>query len=152
LPVITRSAACGRDRPLPLPPRPTRRRNARGLPCPCPPLTAAFARWLIALLVAGLAFLTWRLANVVLLGFGGVLVAVLLRHLAQLLSRWTPLPVGASLAVVILGLVLLAVLFVRSVGPQVAAQFEQLWQALPQVRLLIDDVGSKHVRDDALAP
>ena len=87
---------------------------------------------LVALLVAGLAFLAWRIANVLLLGFGGVLVAVLLRHLAKILSRWTRLPVGASLAVVVLGLVLLTVLFVSSAGPAVAVQFEQLWQALPQ--------------------
>ena len=87
---------------------------------------------LVALLVAGLAFLAWRIANVLLLGFGGVLVAVLLRHLAKILNRWTRLPVGASLAVVVLGLVLLAVLFVSSAGPAVAVQFEQLWQALPQ--------------------
>lgn len=99
------------------------------------PLSAADGRLrplLIALLVAGLVLLAWRLANILLLGFGGVLVAVLLRHLAKILSRWTPLPVGISLAIVVLGLVLLAVLFVLSVGPQVATQFEQLWQTLPQ--------------------
>jgi predicted PurR-regulated permease PerM len=87
---------------------------------------------LAALLVAGLALLAWRLADVLLLGFGGVLVAVLLRHLAKGLGRWTRLPAGAALAVVVLGLALTAVFFVASVGPQVAAQFEQLWQALPQ--------------------
>jgi predicted PurR-regulated permease PerM len=87
---------------------------------------------LVALLVAGLALLAWRLANVLLLGFGGVLVAVLLRHLAKILSGWAPLPVGASLAIVVLGLALLAGLFITSAGPQVAAQFEQLWQVLPR--------------------
>ena len=87
---------------------------------------------LVALLVAGLALLAWRLADVLLLGFGGVLVAVLLRHLAKGLSRWTRLPVGAALAAVVLGLALMAVLFITSVGPRVAEQFEQLWQALPQ--------------------
>src|SRR3712207_3281768 len=99
------------------------------------PLSAGDGRLrplLVALLVAGLALLAWRLADVLLLGFGGVLVAVLLRHLAEILSRWTRLPAGAALAVVVLGLVLLAGLFVTSAGPQVAAQFEQLWQALPQ--------------------
>ncbi len=87
---------------------------------------------LVALLVACFALLAWRLADVLLLGFGGVLVAVLLRHLARILSRWTRLPVGVCLAVVVLGLVLLGALFVTSVGPQVAVQFEQLWLSLPQ--------------------
>ncbi|WP_309139705.1 AI-2E family transporter [Siccirubricoccus sp. G192] len=67
-----------------------------------------------------------------LLDFGGVLVAVLLRHLTQGLARLTGLPTGASLAAVALGLAALAAAFVLSIGPQVAAQFEQLWQALPQ--------------------
>ena len=87
---------------------------------------------LVALLVAGLILLAWRLADVLLLGFGGVLVAVLLRHLAKGLGRRTRLPVGAALAAVVLGLALMAVFFVASVGPQVAEQFEQLWLALPQ--------------------
>jgi predicted PurR-regulated permease PerM len=86
---------------------------------------------LVTLLVVCLTFLAWQLADVLLLGFGGVLVAVLLRHLARILSHWTPLSVGASLVFVVLGLILLGVLFVASVGPQVAIQFEQLWQALP---------------------
>jgi predicted PurR-regulated permease PerM len=87
---------------------------------------------LIAFLVACLALLAWRLADVLLLGFGGVLVAVLLRHLAGIPSHWLRLPIGASLAAVVLGLVLLGALFVTSVGPQVAVQFEQLWQSLPE--------------------
>jgi predicted PurR-regulated permease PerM len=95
-------------------------RAAMGEASRAPPPAAAHDRLrplLVALLVAGLAVLAWRLADVLLLGFGGALVAVLLRHLARLLSRWTHLPVGAALAVVVLGLVLLAVLFVASVGP-----------------------------------
>lgn len=99
------------------------------------PLTAGDGRLhplLVALLVTGLALLAWRLVNVLLVAFGGVLVAVLLRHLAAKLSRWARLPVGAALAAVVLAIVLLGVLFVLSVGPQVAVQFEQLWRALPR--------------------
>jgi predicted PurR-regulated permease PerM len=87
---------------------------------------------LMALVVAGLVLLAWRLVDVLLLCFGGVLIAVLLRHLAQGLARLTGMPTGASLAAVALGLVALAAAFVLSVGPQVAAQFEQLWQTLPR--------------------
>ncbi|MBV1796816.1 AI-2E family transporter [Siccirubricoccus sp. G192] len=87
---------------------------------------------LLALVIVGLVLLAWRLSDVLLLGFGGVLVAVLLRNLARGLARLTGLRTGAALAAVALGLVALAALFVVSVGPQVATQFEQLWQALPQ--------------------
>jgi predicted PurR-regulated permease PerM len=99
---------------------------------PPPAGDVRFRPLLVTFLVGCLTFLAWRLSDVLLLGFGGVLVAVLLRHLASILSRWTRLPVGASLAVVVLGLVLLGALFVTSVGPQVAVQFEQLWLSLPQ--------------------
>ncbi len=99
---------------------------------------------LITFLVACLTLVAWQLADVLLLGFGGVLVAVLLRHLAGVVSRWTHLPAGASLAVVVVGLALLTVLFVTSVGPQVAAQFEQLWQALPQALQRFRDVVTRY--------
>lgn len=87
---------------------------------------------LIALLVAGLVLLAWRLSDVLLLGFGGVLVAVLLRQVARGLARWTGLPTGAALTAVAVGFAALVALFAASVGPQVAAQFEQLWQTLPR--------------------
>jgi predicted PurR-regulated permease PerM len=99
---------------------------------------------LLALLVMGLVILAWRLSDLVLLAFGGVLVAILLRHLAGLLSRWIPLPVGASLAIVVLGLVLLAGAFIVSVGPQVASQFDQLWQSLPQAAASVRQYLSKY--------
>ncbi len=99
---------------------------------------------LITLLVTGLVLLAWRIASVLLLAFGGVLAAVLLRHLALLLSRWTRLPVGASLAAVVIGLVLLGVLFSLSVGSEVAAQFGQLWDALPQALQRVQDFIAQH--------
>jgi predicted PurR-regulated permease PerM len=87
---------------------------------------------LIPLLVAGLVLLAWQLADVLLLGFGGVLVAVLLRSLAKALSRRTPLPVGAALALVVVGLVLAGTLLITLLGPEIAVQFELLWRSLPE--------------------
>jgi predicted PurR-regulated permease PerM len=107
-------------------------------------LTGGGRSILVALFVTGLALVVWRLSDLVLLAFGGVLVAVLLRHLAVLLSRWMPLPVGASLAVVVLGLALLTGAFVISVGPRVASQFDQLWQSLPQAVTSVRQYASRY--------
>ncbi|WP_191059542.1 AI-2E family transporter, partial [Geminicoccus harenae] len=84
------------------------------------------------LFVAIMVFLAWTLSNVVLLAFGSVLVAVLLRHLARILSYWLPLPIGVSLTLVVLGLALLASLFAVSAGARVAEQFDLLWESLPR--------------------
>ncbi|MCW8087843.1 AI-2E family transporter [Sabulicella glaciei] len=86
---------------------------------------------LVVLLAAILIFVAWQLSNVLLLGFGGVLVAVLLRNLAVGLSRWTRLPAGAALAVVVIASIGLGVAFAVSVGPRVAEQFGELWRTLP---------------------
>ncbi|CAN5748224.1 AI-2E family transporter [soil metagenome] len=59
----------------------------------------------LAVVVVAVALLLWRLANVVLYGFAGILVAVLLRSGADLVHRLTRLPVGWSLALVVLVLV-----------------------------------------------
>ncbi len=87
---------------------------------------------LLVLFVAIMVFLAWTLSNVVLLAFGSVLVAVLLRHLARILSYWLPLPIGVSLTLVVLGLALLASLFAVSAGARVAEQFDLLWESLPR--------------------
>lgn len=78
-----------------------------------------------------LALAAWQLAYILLLGFLGLLVAILLRQPAEALARRTPLPVGAALAVVILGVAALAAAFVVSIGPRILAQLGQLWTQLP---------------------
>ena len=49
-------------------------------------------RVLIVIGLGALALLAWKLSDVVLLTFGAVLVAVVLRAFADVLTRWTPLP------------------------------------------------------------
>ena len=58
----------------------------------------------LAVGVIALTLLLWRLSEVLLLGFAGILIAVLLRSGADFIHRTTRLPVGLSLALV--GLVL----------------------------------------------
>lgn len=99
---------------------------------------------LSALALAGLVLLVWRLSDVLLLGFGGVLVAVLLRHLATALARVARLPAGVALLAVVLAIAGLAAAFLLSVGPQVAAQFEELWRTLPTALAAFRDVIGRY--------
>lgn len=82
----------------------------------------ALAASFIAMVVLALAL--WQLAFILLLGFFGLLLAILLRQPAQIVASHTRLPVGLALALVTVGFVALAVGFVVSAGPQVLAQLE----------------------------
>ena len=86
--------------------------------------------WLTGLLVLALALAAWQLAYVLLLSFGGVLIAVLLRHVAMAVCRLLPLPPGAGVGIVALGLVVLLVAFTVVVGPRIAEQVGQLGASL----------------------
>ncbi len=86
---------------------------------------------LTALFVLVLLLLAWQLSHLLLLTFGGLLVAVFLRHSAERLARWTGLPVGAALAMVILMLIASVAALIAWIGPQTARQFELLWGSLP---------------------
>jgi len=53
----------------------------------------SFARHLLlAVLAVFGALAAWRLSDVLILAFGAALLALLLRNLARLVSRWTPIP------------------------------------------------------------
>lgn len=84
------------------------------------------------LLVVALALAAWQLSFVLLLGFGGLLLAVLLRRAAVIVARHTPLPTGAALAVVILGLAGVAALFGLLIGTRIMTQVEELLRSLPE--------------------
>jgi predicted PurR-regulated permease PerM len=81
--------------------------------------------------VAVLLLLVWYAADVLLLIFGGVLLAVLLRGAADLLSHYTRISPGWSLALVMLALVVLLGLGGWLVAGEAAAQFDQLAETLP---------------------
>jgi predicted PurR-regulated permease PerM len=87
---------------------------------------------LIAAIVVGLVYLGWKLADVALLGFGGVVFATVLHALASVFirrfkwsQRWSLVFVLVVLALVFSGL---AWIF----GAQLAAQAEQLRVQLPK--------------------
>src|SRR3954471_9377677 len=64
-------------------------------------------RVLIVLALAALAYLVWQLSEVLLLVFGAVVVAVVLRSCADLIARRTPIPRRWSLMVAGLAILLL---------------------------------------------
>lgn len=90
-----------------------------------------------ALVAAGL--LVWSLAQVLLLVFGAVLVAVLLDAMAAVLCRRTPLGRGVSLALA--GLLVLAVLagFLVLFGAQLQAQLAELAGRLPELAAMLEN-------------
>lgn len=95
----------------------------------------------VTLLIILLALLAWQLSFVLLLAFAGILLAVLLRHLALILSRHTPVSTSAGVLVVSLATALLLVLGIVFLGPQLFGQVDQVIRSLPaaldQVEVLL---------------
>jgi predicted PurR-regulated permease PerM len=129
------------------------------MPSDSPSDGAFLRRVLIVASVVVLALLAWHLVDVLLLVFGAVLAAVLLRALADPIARATPLPdalavVAATVAIVgIIGLA--AWLF----GAEVRAQVAELAERLPQAwrslegRLGVTDLDERLIsRAEDMAP
>lgn len=94
---------------------------------------AAFARRV--LIVIGLVVLTlflWRIVDALLLAFGAVLVAVLLRGGAAPLARWTKLPEGLAIPLVALAVALGLGIVVWIAGAEVRAQVADLSERVPR--------------------
>jgi predicted PurR-regulated permease PerM len=92
-----------------------------------------FARLLlVALIIVTIALLAWQIVDVLLLVFGAILLAVMLRRSADWLAERTPLPEGWALAAVVLGSVVVLGLCGWMFGAQVSGQFDQLVKVVPQ--------------------
>jgi predicted PurR-regulated permease PerM len=108
---------------------------------PDPPVTqrwsssfsdAAFVRRvLIVLALCALAALAWRLSNVLLLAFGAVVVAVILRALADVIAEYVPATKKWSLALAVLLIVAALGLTLFFFGRQVRAQLGELARIFP---------------------
>jgi predicted PurR-regulated permease PerM len=102
------------------------------------------ALWSTAkLLVLGVAIgtgalLVWHLALVLLLLFGSVLVAILLRSIAGPVARHTPIPDRAAVALAALLILALLVGFVVLLGAQIWAQETALLERLPDLVQAVD--------------
>jgi predicted PurR-regulated permease PerM len=99
--------------------------------------TLSFARRVLVatLVVTGVLLLLlfiWYSADLLLLIFAGVLIAILLRTLTEFVQKKTGLSHGLSLAIVSLGLVILIALTAWLVMDRIGDQMAQLRTLLPQ--------------------
>lgn len=85
----------------------------------------------VTLLIVLLALAAWHLSFVLLLAFLAVLIAVLLRHLALVVSRHTPLSDTAGVIVAALGLTVLIALGILFMGPRIFGQVGSVIDQLP---------------------
>lgn len=96
-------------------------------------------RVLFIFVVAGLALLVWSLARVMLVVFAGLLLSVLLRHLADRTTKY--LPVGRGVALGLVGL--LIILFLVGAGwlfgAQLVQQFQGLFENIPAALGQLDE-------------
>jgi predicted PurR-regulated permease PerM len=96
----------------------------------------------ISLAVLLLLLALGYLAEILLLVFAAVLLAVVLRSATDLLTAYARIPQGISLALVLLGFLVLLVLGVWRVGPVIAEGIYELVQVIPrsveQVRAIIE--------------
>ena len=89
------------------------------------------ARVVVAAAIVALALALWRASDVLLMAFGGVLLAVLLDAIAGLLGRHTPLGRRLALPVAVLAILAALGLLAWSVGGTLATQFNELLRQLP---------------------
>jgi predicted PurR-regulated permease PerM len=87
---------------------------------------------LIAVSIVAMAFLLWKLVAVLLLMFGGALVAILFRALAEWTARWTKLSYRASLGLVISVLLAVVIAGLLVGGQVVANQMAELAEQVPK--------------------
>ena len=81
----------------------------------------------LAVGVALVPILLWQLGFILLLGYGAILVAILLHVASEPLQRWTPLPMWADL--LIAGLIVLGLFGLAGwiFGSQLSAEFSDVW-------------------------
>jgi predicted PurR-regulated permease PerM len=116
-------------------------------------------RVLIVVAIGAMALLLWRLVDLLLMVFGAVLVAVLLRALAEPIARRTRLSNGWALGAATLALLAAIGVAVWLFGAEVRAQVAELIERLPQAwrsfeeRLGMANLGQRLVdRAEDVAP
>lgn len=95
-------------------------------------------RVLVTVLIVGAVWVAWRIADLLILVFGGLVLSLPLFRSANLLSRWTRLPCHLALAVVALALFGMAVIGLWRFGAEIAGLSSEftaaLWSAAQEVR------------------
>ena len=101
-----------------------------------------FVRKLLLIVgIGAFALALWRLSDVLLLAFGSILLALVLRGLAGIVSDRTRISEGVAVAAVVIIMALAFTAFAWLFGSQIAKQFELLSQDLPQgISKLLNDL------------
>ena len=97
-------------------------------------------RLIITVVVVALAYFVWRISDILLLVFAAVLLATLLRSLADLISQHTPIPTRWSLTAATLMIASLVIGFLILFGSQISGQVAQVSDNLP---VAVDALGRK---------
>jgi predicted PurR-regulated permease PerM len=100
--------------------------------------------------VAVTLLVAWQLSHVLLLVFGAVLVAVLLRSLADLIAGYTPLEGGWALTAATALVAIVVVTFLVLLGTQIRMQFETLVDGVPDLIGTLEEVTGVSDVDDWL--
>ena len=109
------------------------------------PLSIGFMqRVLFVILMIGMAFLALKLLGLWLLIFGAVVIAVILRGLAEPLMRYGKLKDKPAVAIALIGLIALVAVTVVLFGNQLSLQIDSLSREIPQAWAAI------HARLDTL--
>jgi predicted PurR-regulated permease PerM len=112
---------------------------------PHEPLSLGFMqRVLFVILMIGMAFLALKLLGLWLLMFGAVVIAVILRGLAEPLMRYGKLKDKPAVAIALIGLIAVIALTVVLFGNQLSLQIDALSREIPQAWAAI------HARLDTL--
>jgi predicted PurR-regulated permease PerM len=90
------------------------------------------SRVLMAVGLLALAAVAWRVADIFVLIFGGIILAVVLRSVTGLITRFTPLRGRWALLVAIIALIVVVGLLGALIGARVTTQVGQLTQTLPR--------------------
>lgn len=106
-------------------------------PRPRPPDSSLVDRVLVTtvtvLLCLLIVALLWQAAEILLLTFAGLLLALLLRSLADVVATHTKLPAAWAMLAVLLTIAMLLTLGGRLVAPTIQAEFSDLSDQLPAV-------------------
>lgn len=97
------------------------------------------ARLVIVAAVAAVALAIWKVADVLLMAFGGALLAVALRAVADLLVRHTPLRPPLALPAAVASILLVLGALAWWIGDTLASQFDQLVRQLPTALAALRD-------------
>ena len=89
-------------------------------------------RVLIVIALVALALFAWQLRDILLMIFGAVVIATLLRSFADLICKWLPMPPGVGLILSVLIVLAIVGLIAFLFGAQLVSQAETLRSALPQ--------------------